>query len=436
MKSQTNRYLLRQTRIYFGILGLLLAVTGSGGAQAQPGSLIRYNKVAYLFQEEIIEQASTLPLAELTQNDQLGNLVELLAEYPLDYYRVVYETTYQGNPVQASGLVIVPHHRPGRWPLLSYQHGTILPGIEHLAPSNYSVPEDFNPLNTNPEINFLGSVMASHGYVVTMPDYLGYGESEGIPIQYTYTPSLAEVSRDMLRAVRELCWIEDIALTEDLFLAGWSEGAGATMALHRLLEAEDDPALQVSGSSPLSGFYNYTRMFREFATSEKEELAAPIYLWSAWVLNQNTPYLQKHQMAIYRHYYQRTPEHFMLKAAWLATREKSAENLLNPVLRQELIDGTATDWLTATQVNDHYDWKAKAPVFLHHGAKDTILPVFHSEDAYRAMTARGSSVKLYAYEEDNHFTLLESYLARTLQDFDALQQAPTIVNTSSSSSLP
>ncbi|MEL6539069.1 MAG: alpha/beta hydrolase, partial [Bacteroidota bacterium] len=386
------------------LLGIFLVGIG-GKALADPGTLIRYEKVSFLFKEEVVEQASTRALQELCQNNELDDLVELLVKYPLDYYRIVYETTYQGEPVTASGLLIVPHHRPGRWPLLSYQHGTILPGTEHLTPSEFSVPEDYNLLYTNPEVELLASVMAANGYVVAMPDYLGYGESGETPIQYTYTPSLAEVSRDMLRAAQELCWVEDIALSEDLFLAGWSEGAGATMALHRLLEAENDQALQVTASSPLSGYYNYSRMFREFASSQDEELAAPIYLWSAWILNQNTPYLQKHQRAVYRHYYHRTPEHFMLKAAWLATREKSSENLLNPVLRQGLIDGTATDWLTATQVNDHFDWYAEAPVFLHHGAKDNILPLFHSEDAYHAMQARGSTVKLYNYAEDNHFTL-------------------------------
>ena len=39
----------------------------------------------------------------------------------------------------------------------------------------------------------------------------------------------------------------------------------------------------------------------------------------------------------------------------------------------------------ALRDNDRYNWKPQAPVFLHHGTHDDIVPFFCTQMAYEAM---------------------------------------------------
>lgn len=406
----------------FQHLIIFLCCLSSQSAFAHAGQLISYTKVGYFFPAEIIDAANTLANQEVLENEALGTVIDTYLNYPVDFYEVVYLTEEDGELIEVSGLAIVPIRYGQKWPILSYQHGTILPELAHTCPSNFHHFDFNNPFKSSFEVSLIGAVAASHGYVVAMPDYIGFGVSADRPANYTYTPSLASVSRDMLRAVDALAWEEDIPLNGELFLAGYSEGAGATMALHRMLEKDPHQEFVVTAQSSGAGFFNYSRMCREFAVSTHESLAAPLYLWSCFTLNREHPALGYPQKELFRHKYRNIPKSLF---SWRVMRmgAKTAENLLHPKFRSSLVDGSDPNWQEAARANDHYDWRAKAPVFLHHGGKDLVLPAFHSQDAYEHMTARGSDVKLTVYPEDSHFSLIDNFLFATLNEFDAIREA-------------
>jgi dipeptidyl aminopeptidase/acylaminoacyl peptidase len=70
---------------------------------------------------------------------------------------------------------------------------------------------------------------------------------------------------------------------------------------------------------------------------------------------------------------------------------------------------------TAFRDNDIYDWKPKAPLALFHGTADDYVPYFNSEDAYKAMRARGATqVSLHPIEGGNHFTSVAQYTLEAL----------------------
>ena len=383
------------------------------------GALVQYELLVERDVNSLLKWADTRGYGEITRNDTLGVLLESVVEYPVDFYRLEYMTPDGETMVKASGLVMVPKAKRDAWPLVGYQHGTIMPANRLSCPSNYSNHKRGSSRRSSLEVNLVGAMMASHGYVVAMPDYLGYGASEDLPIRYTYTPSLAAASRDMLRATREFCQLEHIGLSEELFLAGWSEGAGATMALHRLLQNAHAEEFTVTAQSSLSGFYHYSRMIPTFAKNPNKVFFAPLYMWSAWVLNQQDEDLQLPADSLFQHHYRRMPEG--LTSLWtFGFRKKTSESLLHPALRQRFLEGQAPEWADAVKINNHYDWRPAAPVFLHHGKRDPILPYFHSNDAFVAMAMRGAPVKLYTYPKDNHWTMVDSYLVQTLVDFDAL----------------
>lgn len=61
---------------------------------------------------------------------------------------------------------------------------------------------------------------------------------------------------DALRAARNLCASNQIALNGQLFLFGYSQGGQATMATHRELETFHTNEFRVTGSAPCAGAYD------------------------------------------------------------------------------------------------------------------------------------------------------------------------------------
>ena len=88
--------------------------------------------------------------------------------YDIEIYRVVYNTSYDGSTITASGLIAIPKTTE-QVGMLSFHHGTITNRDD--APSNFS-PNDFNSISY--------AAMASVGFIGVIPDYLGFGSSSSI----------------------------------------------------------------------------------------------------------------------------------------------------------------------------------------------------------------------------------------------------------------
>jgi hypothetical protein len=175
-------------------------------------------------------------------------LIFLVAEIPViperavNAYKIVYETVDPwGGRTQASGALLLPRNPAMPPPLLSYQHGT-------LTRTN-DVPSA-NTLEQIPGVGF-----ATLGYAVAMPDYLGLGDSPGLH-PYHHAQSQATAGVDFLRAVRAWCAANQIALGDELFLTGYSQGGHATLALQRELETHHTDEFHVTASAPMAGAYD------------------------------------------------------------------------------------------------------------------------------------------------------------------------------------
>ncbi len=176
-------------------------------------------------------------------------------------YKVTYESkNIDGSTTTVSGLISVPDNLNKRYPLLCYQHGTS--GTDADVPSN---------LNFESRIAIAFSGM---GYVVFAPDYLGLGDSQG-PHPYVHAASEAWVAIDMLKATKEFAAQNDVAINEQLFITGYSQGGHAAMAMHRALEETNE--FEVTAAAPMSGPYSIGEVMRELIFSG-EEYTKPGYL--------------------------------------------------------------------------------------------------------------------------------------------------------------
>jgi pimeloyl-ACP methyl ester carboxylesterase len=321
-------------------------------------------------------------------------MVQLLARYPVKVYSLTYKThDFNNREVTASGAVLVPVRSDGM-PVLGMQHGTIQ--SDDLAPSHYK---------ENSEAYMFGTLASSAGYMVVAPDYLGYGASKDMPHPYEHAPTLASASRDMLRAAREFAKKEELHVSNKLFLAGYSEGGYATMALHKLLEEHHSEEFAVTASAPGAGAYDKTTFAKSILNSSEPLNFINAYLWvldtynreyklnRPWTFYLNEPYAS----------------HVQSKGP-LTTVNNTPTELFNTSFKGGVINGVDLETLQTFSDNDVYDWKPVAPVLLAHGVDDDFVPFFNSQRAYDAMKARGAErVELRELSGD-HFTASPGYL--------------------------
>ncbi|HMA09403.1 MAG TPA: lipase family protein, partial [Ramlibacter sp.] len=163
--------------------------------------------------------------------------------YAVNSYRLEYLTSdAQGQPILASGLVSVPVKAQGAAsPVLSYQHGTMFQNAE--APSNHAVSSE------------ISVILASLGYIVVAPDFVGYGASAGTPHPYLLAAPSAAVTVDFLTAASTWRRKARVSDNAQLFMTGYSEGAYVTMAAHRAMQASGNGNLAplrvvVTGAGP------------------------------------------------------------------------------------------------------------------------------------------------------------------------------------------
>jgi pimeloyl-ACP methyl ester carboxylesterase len=333
-------------------------------------------------------------LKELKQRFNDQPQLSMILNQDIQVYQLVYLThDVEGNAIKASGLVIYPSQSKAKG-IVSYQHGTIR--------SNQSAPSAYFKSS---EMYGFGSALGSAGYVISAPDYLGYGVSHQYPHPYEHAASMASASLDMLRATQEFCKAKELNPSERLFLAGYSQGGNATMALHRLIEQQYAKEFSIDFSIPGAGAYDKTAFAGYIINNDQPLNFINTYLWVLdtynWVYGLGYPWS------------------FFLTEKYANLVEKNGvftevnphpEELFHPDFREGLATGALLDILTTFKENNTFDWKPKATVILVHGTDDDYVPFFNSQNAYDAMLENGAaSVQLVPLPDKNHYTAIPDY---------------------------
>ena len=296
--------------------------------------------------------------AALTSEESLAQ--DVVPRYAVTSYRLEYLTTdADGKAVRASGLVSVPQKAPGaKSPVLSYQHGTLFRDAE--APSNNAVASE------------VAVVLASLGYIVLAPDYVGFGASKGTPHPYLLAAPSAAATVDFLTAARAWRGQANVADNGQLFLTGYSEGGYVTMAAHR--------ALQTSGSShlqqlrmvvPGAGPYNVQATMDSLVDLVRDE--QPVI--GALI---NPGFLRYLGGSV-----QREVRRLLLRALMPGDADV--------VYDARFIDRFLDDDVPyIAEFSSVHDWKPNLPVRLYHGQDDRTVPYASSASTLQAMQQRGA----------------------------------------------
>lgn len=211
--------------------------------------------------QEIVDVEYRGPVSKILIELNLASVgVNRTVENDVDIYKVTYTTrNVTGGEDVASGLMLLPVSRDNALPIVVYDHGTI--GSREDAPSRFSL--------ANNNEGQIALIYASFGYVTLAPDYIGLGDSPGFH-PYVHAASEAWASIDMITAFKKYAEQESIALNDQLFICGYSQGGHAAMATHKVLQQDFSDIHPVTASTPMSGPYNMYGGMVDFTISDIE----------------------------------------------------------------------------------------------------------------------------------------------------------------------
>jgi len=320
-------------------------------------------------------------------------------QYDVKVYKVVYKTPFQGEIIEASGLVCIPVSDDGIFPLISFQNGTNTSHAE--APTkNYS----------SMLFRYLESA-SSMGYIMLLPDYIGFGSSEQVVHPYLHKESTVTSVENLILATSEMIDNELITTqwNNDAYLVGYSQGGWATLSTHKYLSEKSGLSFELKASSCGAGPYDLS-IVQDYMFSD-ETYPQPVYMaytavsYSSLgiVTNPLTDYFNEPYATPLPTYFDGTKSNGQINellndtVAVLVTNEFVSGVNTNPIY---------ADFKNAMATNSVFGWNTTQPVHLYHGTADNYVPPTTSELVYQEFVDAGASdmVSYYPLENLDHGT--------------------------------
>jgi len=298
-------------------------------------------------------------------------------------YSVTYNTTFKGDNIIASGLIAIPD-ATGDYPVISFQNGT------NTLYSNVPSVNSFSTLYQMMEC------VASTGYIVVIPDYIGFGSSENIFHPYLHKESTVSSVLDLLRACDEFDddIAKNISFLNEYYLMGYSQGGWSTLATLEAIDKNYSSEFNVAGCACGAGPYD-------------------IKYFTSYILD-----LTEYPMPTFLAYLARSyNEHgFITNSLTELFNEPYATNVLtyfdgrhstsqiNDQLTTVIADLFTDDFLTGFGTSSDYEsvrnamtansvdpWNTTAPLLFIHGDEDAYVPVFLTENMYNGMMSASTN---------------------------------------------
>ncbi|QGM81256.1 alpha/beta hydrolase family protein [Otariodibacter oris] len=355
------------------------------------------------------------------EREMMEGNIDDLPKYDIDLYRITYRSVYENSPVVLSGLVVVPK-KEGKLDHIQYHHGTLYPyakdeGWGNLdAPSLYDGHAPKMPMifyETRLNANYLGS----YGYLVSLPDYAGYGVSQDLEHPYCINSELAEESIDMILATREFAKSKNLAMNDGVFLSGWSEGAAVAVATQKLVEEKYSNIVKILANAPMSGYLN-TENIKTILSQVphiNEDVGGTLDLL-AW---------------LYYSYNKFSENPITLSAIFkfpisngLDVLTKKPSNI--PALVFKILDKQSLQHL-ADQIDKNnlaVGWKPVSPLIIYHGTADKTVPYENNpEVALNNYEKYGGNTKLVKFEDHDHYSLGVLQLKNMMDEFEKIKRS-------------
>ncbi|MEG2098479.1 MAG: lipase family protein [Mucinivorans sp.] len=368
-----------------------------------PEVLVSYKKVGSINVNQMKDQVQSL--LKSINTDYIQNDV--------DYYSIVYKSTYKGREVNLSGLVLMPHASNKVLTHYQYHHGTLYPfkDYDHTGSGANDAPSlyDKDELQSEDqyEVRLFGLSFASAGYFVSLPDYSGYGKSSDLEHAYLCSQILAEESSQMIRASRELAKILGVRLNSDIYLGGWSEGGAVCTATHKLIQNRYTD-LNVVASLSLAGSHipDIEISHLKNINEDEESVLVSLLAWGTYA------HCKLYNKPVGQYL---NPEITDIESLFIISQVPSLKNIYNESTREKRY----TNLNELHKASTTYEgWIPRSPAYFFHGTADDLVSPEHSKISVERFLEAGASkenVSLTLFPGENHESVDFKYLVESLK---------------------
>ncbi|MDR1880888.1 MAG: lipase family protein [Tannerellaceae bacterium] len=324
-----------------------------------------------------------------------------------------------GQPVVASGIVAYPLPDANReaQPVAA---ADVLLAEHYTIAANREAPSE--------TMCIMESAAALFGYVVMTPDYLGFGVSRELPHPYLHAKSTARASIDFLFAAREYFETKAYPLKEEIYIAGYSQGGAAALAVQQMAEEEYPDDVHIVKVIAGGGPYDLTAIVDELrATGEmtRPSMLAMIPIGLDYGDNLHLDYNNVFTGALLSNYNE-----------WIISKNYTTDEIddrigmgaINRYLHADFFAPAETTNSEFRKLNESLvrnsliDWTPRAPIVLVHGTSDELAPFYCAQNALNSFRERGCDVTLIPVPGQTHYGSATLYALQLILNLNILPQ--------------
>ena len=372
-------------KLLLGFAVIFLFACGSGDNSSSVDEVLPLPSAKHFVKGTGVGVVPKVFLTSGAQSAGYGQIAPYM-KYSIKLYKIIYRTTYKGEPILASGLIAYPTGFSDPMPTLIV--GNIMTYADKDAPSE-AVVNKFTPL----------AAIASTGYLTLIPDMIGYGVSKDIiyPMQnYEYS---ANAMIDFIHAGEEFIESAKLQVNGKKFLAGYSEGGYIAMATLKMIETGPASGINITATAVGAGGYNLLNIFNEVIINGTGTYDAPSHL-AMFLYSYNSMYDDWDRPLSYffqESYAGKIPD--LLNGTY--NREQidqqlttSLNSLLSPVFLDDLKNNEPF-LINALNENSVDDWAPNSLLMIFHNTHDEKVPFSDSEETFNKMLFNGSGSVIF-----------------------------------------
>jgi hypothetical protein len=329
----------------------------------------------------------------LELNEQLLGMLS----HDVEMYRISYEMPFMGEQIWVSGAALLPSgfNAAEAYPMLVFNHGTTF--VRTSAPS------------FKDQINNMGYLLSSLGFIVLMPDYVGLGESQ-IMHPYCHSESESDCGWSFVQAFIASQTEFEVNHNGSLFISGYSQGGHVAMAMAKdPVPASIENEVELRAVSPLSGPYDMSgvQLPNTFAEISYSNPAYLFYILKGW--NEVYGDLYTDFSEICNEPYASTIEP-MLNGEYSADEiNAQCPEILTDLFPEDLIQEVLNDpdhiVMQHAQENDVFEWVPTMPMRINYCTQDEEVFYQNALSAEAWMVGNGAEdVVAYNLGDVNHNT--------------------------------
>ena len=324
----------------------------------------------------------------VNQYPEAGSIKEH-ARYSVQVYSIQYQTHYLDSLITVSGLVCMPS-ADHEFPVISFQNGT------NTAHDNAPTK---NPFDQN---YIMLEILASNGYIILIPDYVGFGSSESLLHPYYDRTTTNNTVIDMIHALDELEIKNDIpsGSNDEIYLMGYSQGGWATLSVLDDLVNGTATGIHVAAASCGAGAYDLMTMANYIfdVGTYPGPLYLPYFIYSQMEMGLLADPLNKYFKSPYA---ERIPQLF---DGSYSNGEVSSQ------LTNQIADLVTDDLAANFQSGQNFSklrellnentvsaWNSDIKIHFYHGTDDQTVPSEQSSAIYQDFIDAGSDPEKVGY---------------------------------------